>query len=194
MKYILCDTMIQTANILKSKKRIGKYEKIIIEELNDHFLKLGYSVVPHARFDVAWGSIVSDIDLLMIKNNKLIMIEVKSSKDTLSRAKNQINAVEDFVDEAYVATNYLPRKWPSMKAGRIIVTSKGVEVIKEAKKLERRPKLNTLLSLRRESLLRLSSDTMIIHKNMKKYEIASQILKDNSKNLKLKLQEIVTCQ
>ena len=186
--------MIQAVNILKSKKRMGKYEKIIIQDLNNHFLKLGYDVVPHARFDIAWGSIVSDIDLLLIKNNKLIMIEVKSSKDTLSRAKKQINAVEDFIDEAYVATNYLPRKWPSEKAGRITVTSKGVKVIKKAKKLERQPKLHTLLSLRRESLLRLSSDTMIIPKNMKKYEIASQILKDNSENLKSKLQEIVTCQ
>ncbi len=101
--------MINPKHILKSTKRIGKYETIIINNLQKYFSKLGYHAIPHARFDIAWGSILSDLDLLLVKDDQLILVEVKSSKDNLARARKQIEATEDFVDRVYIATDYEPK-------------------------------------------------------------------------------------
>ena len=183
---------MNASNILKSTKRPGIYESGIIERLRLHFTEMGYEAVPHARFDLAWGSIISDIDLLVLGDGKITLIEVKSSKDKIGRAPRQIDAVKDFVDEAYLATDYLPRRWPRCRAGRIVVTHDGVRIVKKAPKLDKRPGLDALLSLKRDSLADLLSDPP--GNNMRKYEMASQIMKLGPADLKQKLQRIVTCQ
>ncbi|EPA06872.1 hypothetical protein [Candidatus Nitrosarchaeum limnium] len=185
--------MINPENILKSTKRVGKYELDIIKDLQKYFSNLGYHAIPHARFDIAWGSILSDLDLLLIKNDQLILIEVKSSKDNLSRARKQIDAIEDFVDEVYIATDYEPKKWPSRKAGRIIVRDNYVNIIRESKILNREPKLKTLLVLRKSSLnsLLINSES---GNNLTKYQIARKIQQSNTRNLKNEIKQIVTCQ
>ena len=184
--------MIHPQYILKSKKKIGKYEEVIIGQLSEFFTKDGFHVIPHARFDLAWGSILSDVDLLLIKNDTLILIEVKSSKDNLERAKKQISRIEDFVDLAYLATDYKPKKWPSNRAGRILVLDGNVTILKEPKPLKSIPKINTLMRLKKESLLLLLGESK--SKNQTKYELATQIIKKNHINLKNQIKEIVTCQ
>jgi len=185
--------MINPEYVLKSTRRIGKFETIIIEKLEEYFSDLGYCTIPHARFDIAWGSILSDLDLLLIKNDQLIIIEVKSSRDNLTRAKKQIDAIEDFVDKAYIATDYYPKKWPNRKAGRIVVENNSVKIIKEPKSLIRKPKLNTLLVLRRSSLCSLLINSKI-ENNITKYEIACMIHRSRPQNLKHKIKQIITCQ
>lgn len=185
--------MINPNFILKSKKRVGKHEEIIIKDLKRYFTDLGYFTIPHARFDIAWGSILSDLDLLLVKDDELILIEVKSSKDNLGRARKQIEEIEDFVDKAYVATNYYPSKWPSKKAGKIVVTNGEVEILKEAKILNRPPKLRTLLGLRKSSLHKLLDDSK--NENvLSKYQIARRVYQSCPENLKGEIKQIVTCQ
>lgn len=186
--------MLNSQLILKSTKRSGKYEDVIISQLQPYFTELGYETVSHARFDIAWGSILSDVDLLLIKNNQLILVEVKSSRDNLSRAKNQIKQIEDFVDLIYVATDYYPRKWPSRKAGRIVVKEGQVRILKDAKPLDKLPKLETLLSLRRESLAKLLGKSENEIKRLTKFQLAMLVREINQHDLKDKLKELVTCQ
>lgn len=81
-------------SILKSSKRIGKYEAPIIKKLEPFFQNQGFQVVPHARFNISWGNIISDIDLLLIKENKVGIVEVKSSHDNLKRAKNKFQTLK----------------------------------------------------------------------------------------------------
>ena len=185
--------MINPKYILKSTKRLGKYETIIIDNLQKHFSKLGYHAIPHARFDIAWGSILSDLDLLLVKDDQLILVEVKSSKDNLARARKQIEAIEDFVDKVYIATDYEPKKWPSRKAGRIIVTENSINIIKEPKILDREPKLKTLLVLRKSSLssLLMNFDS---ENSLSKYQIARKIQQSDTRNLKKDIKQIITCQ
>ena len=186
--------MLNSQLVLKSTKKAGKYEDAIIDQLQPYFARLGYDAVPHARFDIAWGSILSDVDLLLIKDDQLILIEVKSSRDNLSRAKNQIREIEDFVDLIYLATDYYPRKWPSGKAGRIVVKEGQVNILKEAKPLDRLPKLETLLSLRRESLSKLLGKSMHETKKLTKFQLAILAREINQQDLKNQLKELVTCQ
>lgn len=182
-------------NIKKSTKRIGKYEEVIISQLESYFIKQGYLTVPHARFDIAWGSIISDIDLLLVKDDKLILIEVKSSRDNLSRAKNQLREIEDFVDEFYLATDYFPRKWPNKKeAGRIIVQNGEVMIVKEAKSIDNMPKVRTLLSLRKESLSKLLDKPENETKKLTKSQLANMIMEKDPQQLKNQIKEVITCQ
>jgi len=185
--------MIQPQYILKSTKKVGKYEEKIIEKLTVHFSKNGFHVIPHARFDLAWGSILSDIDILLIKNNKLYLVEVKSSRDNLERAKEQIKRIEGFVDFIYLATDYEPRRWPSRKTGKIIISEENVLVLKEAKSLTKNPDIHTLMKLKKESLEMLLDGSTSI-KNLSKYELASQILSTKNENLKKQIQKLITCQ
>lgn len=187
--------MFNIDNIKKSTKRIGKYEEVIISQLESYFIKHGYLAIPHARFDIAWGSIISDIDLLLVKDDKLILIEVKSSRDNLSRAKDQLKEIEDFVDEFYLATDYFPRKWPNKKeAGRIIVKNGEVMIVKQAKSIDNMPKVRTLLSLRKESLSKLLDKPENETKKLTKSQLASMILEKNSTQLKNQIKEVITCQ
>lgn len=184
--------MITEKTILKSKKRSGKYENIIIFELIDYFKKKGYAVIPHARFNIAWGSILSDIDILLIKNDILILIEVKSSRDNLLRAKKQISVIQDYVDFAYIATDYYPKKWPSTRAGHIVTKDGTVSILKEPTMLKRTPTLNSVMSLKKESLLKLLGNSSNA-KKISKYELASLVKQREKDNLKNHVKQIVTC-
>jgi len=186
--------MINTDNILKSSKRSGKYENIIISKLKSHFENIGYDAVPHARFNIAWGNIISDVDLLLLKNNKLTMIEVKSSRDKLQKAKNQINNVRDFVDFVYLATDYRPKKWSQKNTGMLLVNG-SVDVIKEPKPLIQPPRHESIDALQKKCLKRLAQ--IKGHKNsdnLRKYELVNLIKNNNTDPLsKDEIKEVVTC-
>ena len=111
--------MVLAQNIYKSTKRIGKYEEKIIQTLTNHFQLKGYEVVPHSSLNIAWGSILSDVDLLLIKDCRLTCVEVKSSRDNLGRAEQQIDRLMDYVDYAYVATDKHVKNWEMAKVGLI---------------------------------------------------------------------------
>lgn len=83
----------------------GVYEKPLIEFLLKHFQQKGFSVEPHAQLNIAWANIISDVDLLAIRRNEIIAVEVKSKKDTFERAFTQLERVAPFVDKAYIATD-----------------------------------------------------------------------------------------
>lgn len=185
--------MIKSDNIRKSTKRLGKHEKVIIKKLQTHFEKHGYSVVPHASLNISWGSIISDLDLLLIKDNLLTLIEVKSSHDNLYKARNQIQKIEDYVDYAYVATDYYPRKWHMKDTGFIVANGK-IDVIKEANRITKQPRINSVYSLKKICLSRLSGFSNESQtKNILKTRLAYHVQNMRSNNLKEELKEIVTC-
>lgn len=102
---------IRRADVLLSSKREGAYEARIIRRLVPFFENMGFEAVPHARLNIAWGNIISDIDLLLIKDGTLGAVEVKSSRDNMRRAGRQIDGLRDFVGFVYVATDYTPRRF-----------------------------------------------------------------------------------
>ena len=140
-------------SILKSSKRIGKYEATIIEKLEPFFQNQGFQVVPHARLNISWGNIISDIDLLLIKENKVGIVEVKSSHDNLKRAKKQISNIKDYVDFAYIATDFKPRKLPTQIAGWIFVKDE-VTIMKYPQTISNEPSHYSVDSLPKKCLER----------------------------------------
>ena len=186
-------SQIHSANILTSTKREGKYEKSIIEKLKLFFEDQDYDVIPHARFNVAWGSMLSDLDLLLIKDNILTLVEVKSSRDNIQRVKKQFQSIQDYVDYYYVATDFFPKKIPIRNAGWILVND-SVEIKHNAKKLERSPTLESVLSLKKQSLHFLLGLSEYEAKQFSKYELACKVrAKTKNHHLKNNLKAIVTC-
>ena len=186
--------MVLVANIAKSKKKLGKYEKAIINRLKEYFLCQGYEVVPHSRLNIAWGSILSDVDLLLLKENLLTYIEVKSCRDKISRAPEQIERIKDFVDYAYVATERAVPSWSIPKVGLILVNGDNIDVIKVAKKFRNKPKFLSLLMLKKKCLATFFSVDINSLRQIDKYDLAQNVytLKVFKCNREY-LREIATC-
>lgn len=182
--------LIRAINVLKSSKREGRHESVIIKKLVVFFENLGYQAVPHARFNIAWGNILSDVDLLLLKNDEMVAVEVKSSKDNLKRARKQIENIKDYVDYAYVATDYIPRKFSLRNAGLIYVNGNTV-ILKKPKPLSDNPGLYSLDSLPKKCLCRWAKTQNQRYSQKSKLELASQIM--NTDKLKPKVKEIVAC-
>jgi len=114
-----------------SAKDLGKYEEPLMEQLCEYFEPLGFETHPHASLNFAWHGALSDVDVLMIKDNRLYGIEVKSNHDNVKRAKKQLEELSHYVDYCYLATEKMPKRLVT-NAGQIIIDDWGVRVIKDA--------------------------------------------------------------
>ena len=184
--------MVLGQNIAKSTKRMGRYEEKIIESLKKHFLLKGYEVIPHSSLNIAWGSIISDIDVLLLKNQTLTCIEVKSSRDNLARAKQQIDRLMDYVDYAFVATDKQIKSLDVPNVGLLHVEGESITVLKRAKKFSSEPRFYSMVALKKKCIAKFfgtkDSHIMIVNK----YELAQAVyFKRNCSRECLK--EIVTC-
>lgn len=179
-------------SILRSSKKIGKYEAPIIKKLEPFFQNQGFQVVPHARLNISWGNIISDIDLLLIKENKVGIVEVKSSHDNLKRAKKQISKIKDYVDFAYIATDFKPRKLPTPIAGWIYVKD-DVTIMKQPRTINKVPSHYSVGSLPKKCLERYLNQKNISSKRMSKYNITNKIMSLPTENLKEEVKSMVTC-
>lgn len=186
--------MLKSNQILKSKKRQGIYENVIISKIEVYFKNLGYDVVSHARFNIAWGSIISDVDILLIKGNKLTVVEVKSSRDNIMKAEHQIRKIEDFVDEVFLACDFLPKKIPCDTAGFIFVNGEKIEILRTPKILTKKPSVESLMLLHKSSLGKLLGLKSIECNKESKSNLVSMVQEIDSDTLKSQLKEIITCQ
>lgn len=167
--------MIHEQNVYKSTKKIGKYEEKLIHSLIRFFKSKGYVTIPHSRFNIAWGSILSDVDLLLIKDNLLTYIEVKSSRDNFAKAAEQVDRVKDYVDYAYVATDKNVKKPELGKVGFIHILGEDVKVIEKAKRFSQNPRFLSVATLKKKCLLKFFMGQSFIFKQISKYELAQNV-------------------
>ena len=184
--------MIVQRTVLRSRKKIGKYESAIIGKLESFFQDKGFQVTSHARLNIAWGSIISDIDLLLIKEDKIGIVEVKSSHDNLKRAKKQISNILDYIDFAYIATDFQPKKLPISLAGWIFVENK-VTVMKFPQIICGEPSHHSVSSLPKKCLERYLDHKNISSKGMSKYKITNTILSASDGIFKDEVKSMATC-
>jgi hypothetical protein len=187
MKLILSPNSVK-----KSTKCVGPYERPLINKLCTHFEGLGFQAFPHVRLNVAWGPCISDIDALLIYDNLVIVVEVKSCHDKFSRAELQLEAISDYVDYLYVATDKLPKHWSSHKTGLLLIKHDVIDIVKHAPQLSSKPKLDSLMALPKKCLAKFLNQHY--QKKALKYELAQEILKHfGNEMLKGCLKEIVFC-
>lgn len=184
--------MIIAENVAKSAKHLGAFEAKIIDTLTEHFQKSGYEVIPHSSLNIAWGRVLSDIDLLLIKDQLLTYIEVKSSRDNLARAHKQIDRIKDYIDYAYVATDKHVKKWNYRTVGLVFVKDKEVKVVRKAMRFQSKPRFYSVASLKKKCLVRFfgTGNPYLLYEN--KYDMAEKVYTEKECN-RLLLKEIVTC-
>jgi hypothetical protein len=186
--------MIAEKNISKSTKHVGEYEEELIQTLADYFKVNGYEVIPHSSLNIAWGSVISDVDLLLIKNQLLTYVEVKSSRDNMGKAKQQIDRIKDYFDFAYVATNKHATNFEMNKVGLIKIREDKVEVIKKAQRFSNKPTFYSIATLKKKCLFRFLGQDIHYLGCIRKYELAQNVYaKGDSANMRKMLKEIVTC-
>jgi hypothetical protein len=187
--------LITQQNILKSTKKFGRYERPLIKILTRFFRRGGYQVIPHARFNLAWGAIISDIDLLLIKDNKLTAIEVKSHKDSVKKAKRQLEAIYGYVDFTYLAVERLPKQFELDHAGLILIKGNKAEIIRQPKFIASAPTVDDIAGIQKKCLLRFLDAENTRHAQRTRKLALASLVHDSTyfTNLKTCVQEILTC-
>ena len=184
--------MLKVVRVHNSTKVMGKFEESLINRVSNHFCQEGYKVFPHSRFNIAWGSSLSDIDVLLIKGDTLIVIEVKSKKDRINRAEKQMRTISDYIDYGYVATDRLPENWYNPAIGLLFV-GETIETIYKAKRFTRRPTTESLSALHKKCLLRFLGQES--NSRFLKYDVAEKIRSMGSEaSIRRCLKRIVTCE
>lgn len=186
--------MVQAQNINGSTKRVGRYEAKIIQNLTPHFEINGYEAIPHAQLNIAWGSILSELDLLLLKDGMLTYVEVKSRRDKLSKALQQIERMKDYVDYAYVATNKLVRDWDIPEIGLISVNNDVVTFIRKPTRFRGSPRFSSIIALKKKCLTMFLGNGHAYRTYVNKYDLARYIYEvRKSECTRECLKEVVTC-
>lgn len=186
--------MVLAENINGSTKRMGIYEAKIIQNLTQYFRIRGYEAIPHVQLNIAWGSILSEVDLLLLKDGVLTYVEVKSRRDKLSKALRQIDRMKDYVDYACVATNKLVRKWSIPDVGLISVYDDAITLMRKPRRFKNSPSFSSIISLKKKCLARFIGNGDACRTYVSKYDLARYVyvVRKNECTREC-LKEIVTC-
>lgn len=176
---------------------MGRYERQLLGILTSYFESKGFRVYPHVQLNIAWGNIISDVDLVAMRDDMLIGVEVKSRRDKFKHAFQQIDNIRDFFDRVYIASDkpkrFLEKNWQDKRVGLLFIEN-GKVTEREGEQLVGKLDHSTLVMLRKICLSRLAN---AIKGNGagNKSELASDILTVmRGEHLKLILKSIVTCE
>jgi hypothetical protein len=174
-----------------SKKAIGRFEKPLIQLVSQFFDQLGYKCYPHASLNLAWANILSDIDVLLVKDNALTVVEVKSKRDNLRKGRHQLLGIADYVDYAFVATDKRVRDWDDKEIGLILIEDGKPRIATEAKRFVSRPGMKSLFGLQKKCLVRMTGRKSSYESKCDVAEETSLLGDDDT--LKQCVKEIVIC-
>jgi len=169
----------------------GNHELPLIEVVAGYFRAQGHLVFPRASLNIAWGTVISDVDLLAAKGNDLIAIEIKSRQDNLGRVDKQIAALKPYVDYVYLATERHVRRSLDSSLGLLRVTEDQVHLIKKPRRINSKPTIGSLAKLRRVCLERIVKETGA---KLSKYDLVEEAYTLRfDPSFRQCLKEIVTC-
>jgi len=183
--------------LLPSSKKIGRYEGQLLGILTSYFESMGYKVYPHVQLNIAWGNIISDVDLVAMRDDILVGVEVKSRRDNFKHAFQQIDNIRDFFDRVYIASDkpkqFLEKKCQDKRVGLLFINN-GKVAERRGKLLLTKPSHSALVMLRKICLSRLAMAIKGVNSGNKS-KLAFDILTGmRSEHLRLILKSIVTCE
>jgi hypothetical protein len=148
-------------------------------------------VAEHVRLNVAWSSVVSDVDVLATNGLDLIAVEVKSSRDNLARASKQLHALDSYVDYVYLAMEGTKETTIDKKIGILLVQGNYVVCPRPATRLTGRPDIVAMARLQRICLSRISPERQWFGSKLSLAETARGAL--DEEGLRRCVGEVVTC-
>lgn len=184
--------MSNAVTLKKSCKAMGKYEAPLISNLCNHFVSSGFSAFPHVRLNVAWSSALSDIDALLIRDQTVVAIEVKSRQDNFSRAGYQLERLRDFVDYSYIAAEKIPHNFSDERFGLLLLNKGDIRIVKKAPALKYKPRIESLMALPRKCLVSFLGPSC--PSRLTKHELATGIASAiDDDTIKKRMKAIVLC-
>lgn len=184
---------ISMSALKKSSKKEGKYEKYLVEYTSTFFLKMNYEVKKHISLNFAWGSVLSEVDIIAFKNNNITIIEVKSKNDKITHAKNQFNKLKNFIDYFYVASNGNINNNNFGEDIGLIKINNDIKIIKPARLLNNKILCEDLLRLKKKCLIMLNNGEKG-EKHLLKKDIVKRVLtKYDGNKIKIKVKKIILC-
>jgi len=158
---------LSISSLDKSPKLNGKYETLIINQLIDYFNNNDYEVQSHISLNIAWGSVLSEIDLILFKNNDITVVEVKSKNDKITSVYKQIETYKKFADFIFIASNDMLYKYNLNKDVGLIYVNDEVNIIRKASRINNLVYYNDLKTLKKKCLLKILDDNISIKKHSK---------------------------
>jgi len=175
---------ITVASLSVSPKREGKFEKDIIPRVARFFQERNYETKEHVSMNLAWGKVLSEVDLVAVKN-EIIIIEVKSKRDKITRAKKQLDKIRILSDYCFIASDTIVE--PEQLApdtGILLLKGDTISITREAKKIDEPVSKNFLLSFKKSHLSELCKQLGFQRKMNKEY--LAKLLIENVDPLDLK--------
>jgi len=184
---------ISLSSLKKSSKKEGKYEKVLLHKILTFFFSNNFNVKHHVSLNFAWGSVLSEIDIIAVKNNNITIVEVKSMNDKISYAKHQFNTIKNFIDYFYVASDRkINSDFFEQNIGLISINNNVVK-IRDAKLLNYSIDHKDLLRLKKKCLITLNNGKTS-EKYLTKEKISEVILSKYKQNIiKKKVKKILLC-
>lgn len=145
----------------------------------------------HVRLNVAWSSIVSDVDVLATNGLDLIAVEVKSSRDNLARASKQLHALDSYVDYVYLAMETAKETVIDKEIGILLVQGDHVVCPRLPTRLTGRPDIASMARLQRICLSRIATESHWFGSKLSLAEAARGAL--DGEELRRCVGEVVTC-
>lgn len=196
-KYLPAWSECVGSKMIPSSKKMGRYERQLLRLLTSYFESEGFKVYPHVQLNISWASIISDVDLVAMRDDMLVGVEVKSRRDKFQYAFKQLDKIRDFFDRVYIASDkpkeFLEKNCRDKKIGFLFIKN-GKVTEREGELLSTKPRHSTLVMLRKICLLRLAK-AVKGNSSGRKSKLAFDILVGmRSKQLKSILKSIVTCE
>jgi len=184
---------INISSIKKSTKREGKYEKELLLILNNYFLKNGYNITSHVSLNFAWGSVLSEVDILALKYDKITIIEIKSKHDKILEANKQFNKIKNYIDYYYIASNSNINENNFNEKIGLLKINDDIKILKNAKYLNNKIIKNDLLKLRKKCLIKMcvKTDSNIYINKEKLSDIIIRTYNDDK--LKKTIRKVLFC-
>jgi Holliday junction resolvase-like predicted endonuclease len=172
---------ISLSSLNNSPKKNGKYEEILIDKIYNLYKNKRYDIRKHVSFNIAWGNVISEIDLILLNIDEIIIFEIKSKKDKIGKAHKQIENFRKYADYIYVASDiFLDETSFSDEIGLIFI-NENIEIIKKAKKIIYNIDKKDLNKIKKECLYKLL-DLTIRRKKLTKKEIIDLLIKKYNQN------------
>lgn len=181
---------LNISSLNKSPKIEGRYEVFLKEAIIKYFVNKNFEVRTHVYFNIAWGSVLSEIDILALRDDKITIIEIKSKRDKLIHVKKQYNNIKAFIDYYYIASdNDINIFKFNDEIGIIKIDDDDIAVIKKAKQINHDITINDLIKLKKSDLLNIIGSSK--YKRLNKRKLSYIILEQKKDTIKKEMQKIL---
>jgi len=185
------DISLSTLN--HSPKKNGRYEEVLIDRIFNYYKERRYNIRKHVAFNIAWGSVISEIDLILQNYNEITIFEIKSKQDKIQKAHIQIEKFKKYADYIYIVSDSLIDRNMFEEEIGLIYINRNIDILREAKKIFYNIEDKDLKKLKKACLFKLINSDVNKEKTNKNKIIDMIMKKYSQEKINRLFREIAFC-